>query len=311
MRDEAEKIFMMTIATDQAAALRHGANGHNKNPLSRRLRCISVCSGKGGVGKTMVSVGLAFWLARMKYKVLIIDGDLGLANVDIQMGLEPKFTLQDVVLGQCSLKDTVISVENGPDVLPSASGAPEMVDMGNARREMFVDELIKFAGGYDFIIIDVGAGIGKGITAFLQVSSEALIVVANEPTSIMDAYSLIKILRRSKAPPAMMIVANMVRSLDEGELLAERLNRVVKRFLGAELPLAGTVVYDENVKDAIRARCPAVQYAGASAASKCIKELADTVLAGRNASNASEKMTDDFFDKLADLGLRHKPENEK
>lgn len=298
----------MTIATDQAESLRQGATGQDRNILSRRLRCISVCSGKGGVGKTMISVGLAFWLARMKYKVLIIDGDLGLANVDIQMGLDPRFTLQDVLLGQCSLKDTLMSVENGPDVLPSASGAPEMVDMGNARREMFVGDLMKFAGNYDFILIDVGAGIGKAITSFLQVSSEVLVVVANEPTSIMDAYSLIKILRRSKEPPPMMIVANMVRSLDEGELLARRLNRVVTRFLGGELPLAGSVVYDENVKDAIRARCPSVQYASASAASKCIKELAEKVVSGRCLNNRSEETSETFFAKLADLGLRQSAE---
>jgi len=165
---------MMTFADDQAVSLRNGSAGNGRDALSRRLRCISVCSGKGGVGKTMISVGLAFWLARMGRKVLVIDGDLGLANVDIQMGLDPKFTLQDVVLGHCSLEDTVIRVDDGPDVLPSASGAPEMVDMGNARREMFIRDLMAFAGNYDFILIDVGAGIGKGITAFLQISSEVL-----------------------------------------------------------------------------------------------------------------------------------------
>ncbi|OGV65238.1 MAG: hypothetical protein A2283_05445 [Lentisphaerae bacterium RIFOXYA12_FULL_48_11] len=299
---------MMTISKDQAMSLRQGLDGCDRSVLSRRLRCISVCSGKGGVGKTMISVGLAFWLARMKYKVLVIDGDLGLANVDIQMGLDPRFTLQDVVLGHCSLADTVMRVEGGPDVLPSASGAPEMVDMGNARREMFVSDLMNFAGNYDFILIDVGAGIGKGITAFLQVSSEVLVVVANEPTSIMDAYSLIKILRKSKEPPPAMIVANMVRSLDEGDLLAQKLNKVVVRFLGIELPLAGTVVYDESVKDAVRARCPVVSYANASAASKCIKELAERICLQPGSRVSPAEMKEVFFEKLADLGLRQKVE---
>ena len=155
--------------------------------------------------------------------MLILDADLGLANVDIQMGLEPTRTLQDVVFSNCSLEDAVVHVPNGPDVLPSSSGTPEMADMGNARRQMLADDLLRFAANYDFLLIDTGAGIGKGVTTFLAAAPEVLIVVANEPTSIMDAYSLIKVLHRATPCPRIRIVANMVRSLEEGERLAERL----------------------------------------------------------------------------------------
>ncbi len=299
-----ESVMTASKESDQAGTLREGAARKERARVPRRLRCIAVSSGKGGVGKTVVSIGLAFCLARMGYRVLILDGDLGLANVDLQMGLEPKLTIQDVVFGNCSLEDAVISVDDGPDVLPSSSGAPEMVDMGNARRQLFVDELIRFSGDYEFLIIDGAAGIGQSITAFLSAAPEVLVIVANEPTSIMDAYSLIKILTRSSDPPSIMIVVNMVRSLDEGEMLAKRLNRIVRRFLGVELPVAGVITYDESVGDAIRARRSVMSYAGKSAASRCLEEVAGFVASGRGAGGAGVRLKEDFFDKLTDVGMR-------
>ena len=174
----------MSVEMDQASELRAQAKTTVRIPS--RLRCIAVSSGKGGVGKTMISVGIGWCLASMKHKVLILDADLGLANVDIQMGLNPKLTLQDAVFGRCSLDDVVIRSESGPDVLVSASGAPELVDMGGARREMFIEELIRFAASYEYLIIDVAAGIGRNIMSFLSASPEVLVVVANEPISAWD-----------------------------------------------------------------------------------------------------------------------------
>lgn len=292
------------VVSDQAADLREGAAARPPVSVSRRLRCIAVGGGKGGVGKTVVSVGLAMWLARMKYKVLIMDGDLGLANVDIQIGINPKLTMQDVVFGNCSIRDAVVHIENGPDVLAASSGAPEMVDMGNARRELFVEELVTFASEYDYLIIDVAAGIGKGITTFLSAAPEVLTVVANEPTSMMDAYSLIKVLRKNPEPPAIKLVVNMVRSFAEGEMLASRLNKIIQRFLGDEMPLAGVILYDRLVGDSIRARRSIVDYAPASQAAQCIQDLAKYVVSGRDyAAGSAQKMKETFFDKLTDIGM--------
>ncbi len=271
----------MSIATtvnDQAAFLRQASVAAPVR-IPPRLRCLAVGSGKGGVGKTAISVGLGYGLAKMGHRVLLIDADLGLANVDLQIGINPTYTLQDVVFGNCSLAEAVVEQDDGPDVLPSSSGTADMVEMGAARRRIFVEDLIRFAAGYEFLIIDTAAGIGDSITAFMRAVPEVIVVVANEPTSIMDAYSLIKVLLTQDTPPNVAIVTNMTRCLAEGAMLAERLNDIVERFLNVRLPVAGCVPFDEHVRDAIRYRRPTLEHAPRSAAAICMKEIAQTVAA--------------------------------
>lgn len=270
---------MMTMVEDQASSLRRIMDAKRDTSASmRRLRCISVASGKGGVGKTVVSIGLAINLAKKGFRVLMLDADLGLANVDIQIGVDPKMTIQDVIFGGKRLDEVVVSVREGLDLLASSTGAAEMADMGSARRSLFVDELLAFAAGYDFLIIDVAAGIGQSITAFLQSSPEVLIVVANEPTSIMDAYSLIKVVGKSPVPPRMHIVINMVKRIEDGEHLYGKLDGITRRFLGQSYPCVGVLPYDPVVGDAIRARRSVAEYAPGSAASICLKEVAEGVI---------------------------------
>ncbi len=293
---------MMADLEDQAAGLRR--QEAKRLALPRGLRLIAVSSGKGGVGKTMTSIGLAFSLARAHYRTLLMDGDIGMANVDIQLGINPEVTLQDVVFGSCTLDQAVVTVEPGLDVLPSPCGAPEMADMGSARRRMFVEQLTAFAANYDFMIIDVGAGIGQNVTAFLAAVPETLVVVANEPTSIMDAYSVIKVLRRLPEPPHMSMVVNMVQSLSEGEALAERLNGIVKRFLDVELPLAGTIVFDEKARAAIRARVPIMNYAPQSPSALCLKELGQFVAKHKPGAGSRKQADERFFESLAEMELK-------
>ncbi len=290
---------------DQASQLREAtAADREEARLLRRFRCLAVGSGKGGVGKTMISIGLACCLAEMKYRVLIFDADLGLANVDLQIGVDPRFTLQDVIYGNCSLSEAVVTTPCGPDILAASSGAPEMADMGGARRQMLVEELIRFAANYDFLIIDVGAGISKSVTAFLAAAPEVMVVVANEPTSIMDAYSLIKILSQAPEQPAISLAINMVQSLEEGEHLAERLNAITHKFLNVELPVAGIVVYDPVVGDAIRARESIVAYAPGSAPAQCIREAAVSLATRKLRDQAAVGSADrSLFDKLAEMNL--------
>lgn len=299
----------MSLTEDQAEGLRDMKSIAGRPRVPKTLRCIAVGSGKGGVGKTVVSVGLSVCLARMNYRVLVLDADLGLANVDIQVGVDPKFTMQDVIFGHCRMADAIMSVEKNFDLLPSSSGMQEMVDMGDARRQMFVNDLVQFAAGYDFLVIDVAAGIGRDITTFLAAAPEVLVVVANEPTSIMDAYSLIKILRNSNDPPSVMTVINMVRSIDEGEQLAARLDGITQRFMGVKLPLAGMVLYDEKVGDAVRARRPVVSYSPGSMAAKGLEELARFVVSGQALSGNSARLNEKFFKRFADVGLKGVAEN--
>jgi len=261
--------------SDQAEALRKAvAAGNATNKVRSSLRCLAVGSGKGGVGKTMISIGLACVLTRWQYKVLIIDADLGLANVDLQLGVDPVYTLQDVVFGNCPIADAIVTSPYGPDLLASSSGAPEMVDMGNARREILVNELMRFSGRYDFLIIDGAAGIGQSIISFFTAAPEVAIVVANEPTSIMDAYSLIKVLLNKENPPSLKLVLNMVNTLAEGDQLAANLNAITKKFLGVEIPVAGIIPFDPQVRSAIRARQPVTEFAPGSPPAHCIEDTA-------------------------------------
>ncbi len=289
--------------------MRLAQSGRPAVSIPRSLRCIAVGSGKGGVGKTMISIGLSFELVRLGHRVLLMDADLGLANIDIQTGVDPEFTLQDVVFGDCPLEKALMKIENGPDILPSASGAADMADMGNARRQLFVEKLIEFAANYDFFMIDAGAGIGRSIITFLAAAPEVLVVVANEPTSIMDAYSLVKCLKQEPSPPRMMMIVNMVRSLDEGEELAARLNTITRRFLNLELPAAGIVMFDPCVGDAIRARRPVPLFAPKSAPAKCLAEIARFLVSSRARGGQTGRPDEKFFQNLAGLGVMSAIEN--
>lgn len=287
--------------TDQAAALRNAA----AQPASTHAwRCLAIGSGKGGVGKTMVSLGLAYSLVALGKRVLVVDADLGLANLDLQAGVDPRFTLQDVLFGKCELADAVIRIRQGPDILAAASGAPEMTELGSARRNMFVDALVRFAAGYDFVVIDVGAGIGEGVTAFMAAAPEALVVVANEPTSLMDAYALIKTMMRKPEPPALSVVVNMVRSREEGLQLGNRVNAVTRQHLGLDLRIAGVIPYDTLVPDAIRARRSIVLFAPQSPPALALANLARDVAAGRGRPAEGWKPKERMIEELVALGGR-------
>ena len=280
--------------------------------VPRHLRCLAVGSGKGGVGKTVVSVGLATALADKGYKVLLFDADLGLANVDLQIGIEPVFTLQDVIYGNCPLAKAVVSVPNGPDVLAAASGIQEMVTMSEGRREMLVNELISFSASYDYLIIDTEAGIGPGAIAFLRSMPQVYVVVTNEPTSVMDAYSLIKILREKTGLPVpeVQLVINSVQSMAEGRELAVRLNRIAEQFLGCHLSVAGIIQHDLVVRDAIRARRSVLHYAPNSAPAKGLRELAGFVGQSNRFREGDRGIDRASFEHLTRIGTAGEKEGE-
>ena len=264
--------------TDQAAGLRAQVPTPMAPGSVIGTRCVAIGSGKGGVGKTVLSVGLSLALSELGKRVLLFDGDMGLANVDLQMGLVPQFTLQDVLFGQCNIEQACQRVENGPDVLVSASGAPELVDLSDARRRLFIEDLFRFASRYDYFLVDTGAGIGRSTTDFLAACPEVLVVLTNEPTSLMDAYALIKTLHLRAKGQALGVVVNMVDSIDEGESLFAKLDTIARQFIGATLSLEGVVVYDRRVSEAIRSQRSIVRYASNGAVAHCLRDLASRLV---------------------------------
>ena len=233
---------------DQAQGLRHPLDASNNAPV----RVVAVTGGKGGVGKTTVAVNLATALADSGRRTLLLDADLGLANVDVLLGLTPTYTLADVVDGRCSVEDTIIEGPRGLAVVPAASGRRRMADLGPAEHVGLVRAFSELKRDLDVMVVDTAAGLSDSVMTFAQAAQEIIVVVCNEPASITDAYALIKLLSHERGVRRVQVLPNMVRSLAEGRELFNKLVRVTERFLDVTVNLLSAVPYDDWMKRAIQ-----------------------------------------------------------
>jgi len=242
--------------------------------LSQPVRVIAVTGGKGGVGKTSVSVNLATGLAAAGRRVVLLDGDLGLANVDVLLGLSPRYTLAHVLSGERTLDEIMVEAKQGFRIVPAASGAADLAGMGSAGHLSLVQAFSSIATGVDVLIIDTAAGIAPGVLQFSQAAQHVLVVVTDEPASLTDAYALIKVLSRDHRVTRFRVVANMSRAAGEGETLFRKLERVTSRFLDVILEYAGEIPDDEHMRRAIRSQRPVLDAHPASPAARAFKKLA-------------------------------------
>ena len=230
-------------------------NRRAQHPASQPVahNMIAVASGKGGVGKTWFSVTLTHTFARLGEKAILFDGDLGLANVDIQLGLMPDVDLGTVIAGQAGLRDAITHFDRGPyDIIAGKSGSGALAMLKKARLTEMRDELVGIAAGYDRMIVDLGAGLEPIVQLLTAASGTILIVTTDEPTSITDAYAVIKTVARRNPGADIRIVVNMVDSKREGQRTYQTLLKACKVFLKVEPQLAGIVRRDSKVKDSIR-----------------------------------------------------------
>ena len=250
----------------------------------RGKNIIAVASGKGGVGKTWFSITLAHSLAKAGKSVLLFDGDLGLANVDVQLGLMPKRDLNDVIRGRLALEHVVQRYEEGGfDIIAGRSGQASLSALPSQRLLMLRDQLLDVANKYDVVIIDLGAGVDRTVRMFSAMATKTLLVTTDEPTSLTDAYAFIKLGSAAGTSKHVNIVVNMAPSLTEGEKTYKTLLKACENFLRLSPPLAGMVRQDAKVKDTIRHQTPIlVRSPNADAAEDVvkvsrfvIKELAD------------------------------------
>jgi flagellar biosynthesis protein FlhG len=242
--------------------------------LSQPVSVIAVTGGKGGVGKTSVSVNLATGLAAAGRRVVLLDGDLGLANVDVLLGLSPRYTLAHVLSGERTLDEIMVEAKQGFKIVPAASGAADLAGMGGAGHLSLVQAFSSIATRVDVLIIDTAAGIAPGVLQFSQAAQHVLVVVTDEPASITDAYALIKVLSRDHRVTRFRVVANMSRTSGEGETLFKKLERVTSRFLDVILEYAGEIPDDEHMRRAIRSQRPVLDAHPASPAARAFKKLA-------------------------------------
>lgn len=227
-------------------------------PAFRRGKnLIAVASGKGGVGKTWFSITLAHALTRMGKRVLLFDGDLGLANVDVQLGLMPKRDLNDVIRGRLSL-DKVIQEfpEGGFDIIAGRSGQASLSALPSQRLAMLRDQLLDVADHYDVVIADLGAGVDRTVRMIAAAATRTALVVTDEPTSLTDAYAFIKLGNAAGMSKNVSIVVNMAASTPEGEKTYKTLLKACENFLRLTPPMAGIVRSDPKVKDSIRHQTP-------------------------------------------------------
>ncbi|MCM8538091.1 MAG: MinD/ParA family protein [Lentisphaeraceae bacterium] len=247
----------MLAPKNQADGLRNATiSTSNQFKNKKALRCIAIASGKGGVGKTFVSVNTAIALASLGNKVLLIDADLGLANVDILMGKNPEFTLQDAIFHGKSIEEIVCKTDYGVDFLPASSGERQMLNIGSARLNNIVNELLSYAADYDILMFDCGAGINQSVTSFIAAAPQTLVVMTMEPTSIMDAYALMKVAKQDKLSDNINVVLNMVRSDEQGQKIFKNLTQISKNYLCSSMNLLGIIPYSPLVHKAVLSRKP-------------------------------------------------------
>lgn len=256
---------------DQASSLRR-MNQHNSTKV------IAVTGGKGGVGKTNITLNTAISLAKLGKRVMVLDADLGLANVDVMLGLRVVKNISHVLSGEVSLDDILVEGPYGIKIAPATSGTQSMTELNRSEHAGLIRAFSELSTPVDVLLVDTAAGISEMVLSFARASQDVLVVVCNEPTSLTDAYALMKLLNRDHGVFRFKIVANMVKNVREGQELFAKLSKVTNRFLDVALELVATVPYDGNIRKAVRKQRAIVEVFPSSPASMAIAKLAKTAL---------------------------------
>ena len=283
---------------DQASGLRK-MQDLQKVKNSGQIKVIAISGGKGGVGKTNVSLNTAIALARLGKKVLVLDADLGLANVDVMLGLRVTRNLSHVLSGECELDDIIIEGPAGIKVIPATSGTQSMVDLTTAEHAGLIRAFSDMNTQFDMLLVDTAAGISDMVLSFCRAAQDVMLVVCDEPTSITDCYALMKLLSRDHNMFKFKVVANMVRSQKEGQQLFVKLAKVTDRFLDVALDLVAVIPFDENIRKSVRKQQAIVEAYPDSPASKALKALAINIIDWPVPNKASGHL-EFFIEKLLD-----------
>lgn len=243
-------------------------------PLNARTRVIAVSSGKGGVGKTNVVANWAVALARLSQRVLVLDADLSLGNLDVLLGLVPRYTIEHVLSGACTLEEICLEGPAGIHVLPASSGVPHLTTLTEAQQLMIQEQLEHLAAGMDVLLIDTGAGISPNVTFFASSANETVIVVTPEPTSLTDAYALIKVLTRRYREHRFKVLVNLAKGPREAADVFRKLDRAVDRFLQVAVESIGYVPQDDYVPFAVKRQKAVAELYPDSPASQAFARLA-------------------------------------
>ncbi len=245
MKDQAERLRM--IARSLQDQIRSQIYNSTKG-----CRVVAVTSGKGGVGKTNLALGLSLALAKAGYRVMILDADMGLANIDVILGLIPRYNLAHVFAGERRIEEILQAGPAGLWIIPGGSGIEELANLEPLALTKLLQEIAALGQNLDYLFIDTGAGISRQVLAFILAADEVLLVTTPEPTALTDAYGLIKVFNRHQGKGKIKLVINMVTNEQEGFDAAQKLISVVHQFLNIKIEVAGFIPSDTAVQDAVR-----------------------------------------------------------
>ncbi len=300
----------VTGTGDQADTLRQMAQNAKKNQQTdsaqkgslsnhQGIRVISVTSGKGGVGKSNVVSNLAIALSAQGKKVLLIDADLGLGNLDVLLGLSPTYNLNHVMSGEKTVMEILIDGPAGIKIIPAGTGVQELTSLGQHEKLKLLDELDMLEEQFDIMIIDTEAGISENVTYFTVAAQEIFVVVTPEPTSITDAYALIKLLATRYSEHHFKVLVNMAKDSEDALEVFRKLANVAGRFLDISLDYLGCVVKDEKVVEAVKRQKAVTELFPDSDASACFATLAKRVIENKRQSGVKGNIQF-FFRRMMD-----------
>ena len=259
--------MLMAETLDQAAGLRRIAT-------PRPVRVITVASGKGGVGKTNVTVNLGLSLTAQGKEVLLLDADLGLANVDVMLGLHTNYDLSHVLKGERTLEEVICTGPQGMRIVPASSGLQNMAELSTAEHAGIISAFSELSVTPDVLLIDTAAGISDNVVTFSRAAQEVIVVVCDEPASITDAYALIKLLNREYGIYRFRVLTNRVQSVQDGRALYNKILKVTDRYLDVALDFMGVVPEDEYLRKAVQKQRAVVDAYPRSKSALAFKKLA-------------------------------------
>lgn len=253
-------------------------------PTATRARTLAITSGKGGVGKSNVATNLAVTLAQKGAKVCLFDADTNLANVNILMGLVPKYSIHHVLNGAKTIDEVMVTGPGNVSIIPAASGIAEASDYDEAQKKRLLDAIETLENRFDYILIDTAAGISDGVISFLRSAESILLVISTEPTSLTDAFALLRVLKRSGYTRTTHVLVNMAINFGNGMEIFKRFDGAVKKYLKLPLNFIGYITDDIAVRDSVRQQCPVVLYRPDSLASRCFNNIERVLLSHLNNS---------------------------
>jgi flagellar biosynthesis protein FlhG len=239
---------------------------------------LAISGGKGGVGKTLTTANLGLCMARMGMRTLLIDGDFGLANLDVVLNLRPQFTLDDVLCGERHLKEIIMTGPEGIRVIPSSSGVMRVPELDKLQKLMLLDQIESLDEEFDVVIIDTPAGVSKNVQYWTQSAAEVIMVVTPEPTSLADCYASIKILSQVTSENTFKLIVNMVRNDAEAKKIYEKISTLADEYLQVRVDYLGYIPFDESVRSSVRERSPYVQKYPFSLASQGVRDISRQIV---------------------------------